>query len=132
MESDNYKILLREEELDISKKWVKTGDVIVRKDVLHDEISLTVPVLREELVIEKKIRGDDIDDISGQTETIRIPICEERVEVVKHPVLLADVTIYKQMQQNIQHINVNLKKENVSWQTEGNEDISVKEIDKTS
>ncbi|HEY9062716.1 MAG TPA: YsnF/AvaK domain-containing protein [Pseudobacteroides sp.] len=131
MESDNYKILLREEELSISKKWVKTGDVIVRKDVLHDEISLTVPVLREELIIEKKIRGDDIEDTSEKTETIRIPICEERVEVVKHPVLLADVTIYKQMQQNIQHIDVSLKKENVSWQIEGSEYIAVKEIEKT-
>lgn len=130
MANDNHKFLLREEELDISKKWVKTADVTVHKEILHEQESIIVPVAQEVLVIEKKVLIKDGDNVKEQTETIRIPISEERVYVVKHSVILEDVKVYKQIQQNTQHINVNLKREKAFWETTGNVNVSVKDINK--
>lgn len=120
---NNYKLFLREEQLDISKEQVKTGEVTVHKEVVTEEKCITIPVTREEIVIEKRIQSEDKKD--WVTETIRIPISEERLEVIKHPVLLEDVEIYKNIYQNTKHINISLKKEKAKWTVKGNPKIHV-------
>lgn len=45
---------IKEEQLDISKKWMQTGEVHVYRETSKINKSFTVEVEREELVIEKK------------------------------------------------------------------------------
>ncbi|HWO98063.1 MAG TPA: YsnF/AvaK domain-containing protein [Bacillus sp. (in: firmicutes)] len=134
--SDDYHdapIQLREEQLDISKKWVETGEVTVHKEVVTEEKTIVVPVTREELVIEKKtLDAENPGKMNGHTEAIRIPINEERIEIVKHPTVLEDVTIYKRQFQENEHIEETLKKERVHVETIGNAKIIDKEIEKTT
>jgi len=52
---------LREEQLDISKRWVETGNVSMHKEVLTEDKSIVVPVTREELVIKKKVLNENTD-----------------------------------------------------------------------
>jgi uncharacterized protein (TIGR02271 family) len=110
---DDGKIQLREECLDISKDIVETTTVNIHKETFTEEKTFTVPVSREEFVIEKKFLAED------KTETIRIPIREERVEIVKHPVALEDVTYHIEEFQENKSINEILKKEKLKVQTEG-------------
>jgi uncharacterized protein (TIGR02271 family) len=110
---DDGKIQLREECLDISKEIVETTTVNIHKETFTEEKTFTVPVSREELVIEKKFLAED------KTETIRIPIKEERVEIVKHPVALEDVTYHIEEFQENRRITEILKKEKLKVQTEG-------------
>jgi uncharacterized protein (TIGR02271 family) len=110
---DDGKIQLREECLDISKEIVKTTTVNIHKETFTEEKTFTIPVSREELVIEKKFLAED------KTETIRIPIKEERVEIVKHPVALEDVTYHIEEFQENKCITEILKKEKLKVQTEG-------------
>lgn len=123
----NQKLLLNEEKLDIIKRKVQTGEVSVHKEVITEEKSFSVPVSREELVIEKKAAGPDTKNIDGENlETIRIPLTEEQVDVAKRPVTLEDVSIHSNVYQETQHIEENLKKEAAFVETDGD----VKIIDK--
>ncbi len=80
----DMKMQLREEQMKISKSKIKTGEVSIHKEVLTEEKNITVPVKREELVIENTVCDPQFHDKSeGHTETIRIPIKEERIDIKK-------------------------------------------------
>lgn len=103
---------LKEEQLDIAKKWIETDKVNVYKETFLEEKSFTIPISREELVIERRpadSQTPEHKDISQ--EVIRIPVSEERVEFTKHKITLEDVSIYKQQLEDIKHIEAIIKKE---------------------
>lgn len=120
---DNNKdvtLQIKEEQLDIAKKWIKTGDVKVYRETFSEEKNFTVPVIREELVIEKtSLPYDNLEKKDSETEIIRIPISEEQVELTKHKVTLEDVSIYKEQIEDIQHIEETLKKEKAKVKISG-------------
>jgi len=108
----NVNLKIKEEELDISKMWMRTGDVKVYSESLTVDKSFTVPVERVELVIEKIVATSAIPDLKNMsTEVIRIPLCEESVEFTKHNVALEEVSIYKQKIEDIKSIEATLKRE---------------------
>lgn len=124
---DSRRLKLLEEKLDISKKQVQTGDVKIHKEVVTEEKNFTIPLNREELVIEKKIiTPNDIGDNNYHTETIRIPISEERAEFIKHTVPLEDVSISKHQFQEIKTVEETLKKEKLHVDTDGTPKIVYK------
>jgi len=125
------KLQLHEEELDISKKWIKTGEVSIHKEVFTEEKTITIPVTHEELIIEKKVLATENPDQTGEhTEIIRIPISEERIEVIKHPTVLEDVAIYKRQFQETKSVTETLKKEKVHIETTGNPEVVDKNTEK--
>jgi len=108
--SVNLKI--KEEKLDISKKWMQTGNVRVYRESFTIDKSFTVPINHVDLVIENINASSAIPpqkDMS--TEVIRIPLSEEYVEFTKHNVHLEDVSIYKQKIEDIKSIEATLKRE---------------------
>lgn len=107
------KLLLREEKLDISKNKVQTGDVNIYKDIIKEDKTITVPIVREELVIENQRANNK------GFETIRIPINEEQIEVIKHPMVLEEVDIYNDNYKGMKHIETTLKKEILRTETSG-------------
>ncbi|RDZ09325.1 hypothetical protein C3744_24810 [Priestia megaterium] len=125
------KLQIHEEELDISKKWIKTGEVSIHKEVFTEEKTITVPVIHEELIIEKKVLdAENSDQKGGHTEIIRIPISEERIEVIKHPTVLENVEIYKRQFQETRSVTETLKKEKVHIETTGNPEVIDKNKEK--
>jgi uncharacterized protein (TIGR02271 family) len=120
---NNGNFKLREERLDISKEIVQTTEVNFHTESFTEEKTFTVPVTREELVIEKRFLPE------GKTEIIRIPIKEERVEIVKHPVALEDVTYHIEEFQENKCIEETLKKEKLKVQTEGSATVIDKVVD---
>jgi Domain of unknown function (DUF2382) len=57
-------IPVREEELRVHKQIVETGEIIVHKEVITEEKTITVPVSREELVIERRPASTQTSDPS--------------------------------------------------------------------
>ncbi|MBC8063118.1 MAG: YsnF/AvaK domain-containing protein [Clostridiaceae bacterium] len=111
-ESENVTFKVKQEEFDIAKKWVETGEVKVYRETFKLEKSFTVPVIREELVIEKKSLTSDIGKNKDvPPEVIRIPLSEEEVKFTKHRINLEDVSIYKEQVEYIKHIEETLKHE---------------------
>ncbi|WP_258880081.1 YsnF/AvaK domain-containing protein [Clostridium estertheticum] len=103
---------IKKEQLDIAKKWLRTGEVNIYREAFTEEKTFTVPVKREELVIKKKVLASADSEIKNMpTEIIRIPLSEEHVEFTKHKVNLEEVSICKQQIQDIKHIEETLKRE---------------------
>ncbi|MCW6092557.1 YsnF/AvaK domain-containing protein [Clostridium sporogenes] len=127
----DMKMQLREEQMKISKNKIQTGEVSIHKEVLTEEKNITVPVKREELVIEKTVCDPQFHDKSeSHTETIRIPIKEERIDIHKQPVDLEDVSVSKDQYEEVKHITETLKKEVPHISINGDAKIVDKEIDK--
>lgn len=133
-DTDNEaKLQLHEEQLDIVKKWMQTKDVTIHKEVLTEEKTITVPVTREELVIEKKLLDEESPNkTDGNREVIRIPISEERIEVTKHSVVLQDIEIYKRQFQENKYIQETLKKEKLHLEITGNPKVINEATEKNS
>lgn len=108
----NQTLRLREEQLDIKKERVQTGEVKIHKEVVEDKKTFTVPIKREEMVIEL-----------GDEEQYRIPLKEEEVTIRKHPVRLAEVSVSKRQVEEIQQVKKNVKKEIANVEVKGEADI---------
>lgn len=121
---DDETIRLKEERLDVDKKEVQTGEVNVRKEVVHDTETVEVPVEREEVVIEKKpVAGERATtdrDFDEDEETISIPVKEERVEVHKEPVVTDEVEIRKEKHTDVERVSEDVRREELDVDADGN------------
>ena len=103
---------LREEQLDIKKERVQTGEVKVHKEVVEEQKTFTVPIKREEMVVE-----------AGDEEELRIPLKEEEVEINKHPVQVNEVSITTRQIKEMKQIKEKLKKETAHVEVAGDADV---------
>jgi uncharacterized protein (TIGR02271 family) len=117
---ENVTLQIKEEQFDIVKKWVQTGEVKVHRETFTEEKSFIIPVMHEELIIEKKsLTSSGPGNNTAPIETIHIPLSEEQVEFTKHRVALEDVSIYKQQIEDIKHIEETLKREEANVNISG-------------
>jgi uncharacterized protein (TIGR02271 family) len=123
---DDKKLLLRQEELDISKNRAETGEVILSKEIVEEQKEVDVPVMHEEVVIERKAIGHEMSDspIGDAEESIHIPVSAETVEVGKHTVITGEVSAHKREVTGTQHIEETLKREEASMNTSGDPTIA--------
>jgi uncharacterized protein (TIGR02271 family) len=115
---------LHKEELQVNKKWVETADVRVYKKTYTVEKQIVVPIIREELIIEKKILNPESGPTT-QIETTHIPLSEDRIEVILNPTILNDVEIFRNQFEEIIQINENVKEEKVQIDTIGDVKVVV-------
>ena len=114
------KLELRQEELDVTKNKVKTGEVTLSKEVVEEEKHVDVPVMHEEVVIERKALDHEPSDTPiSSGETIHIPISEEKVDVGKHTVVTGEVSAHKREIEDTKTINETLKKEEARIDKDG-------------
>ena len=119
---------LREEQLDVNKHRVQAGEVEVKKDVVEEEKTVDVPVIHEEVSVERRaVNKNEADTTApiGDDETIRVPIIEEKVEVTKKPVVTEELVINKKQVTETQQVTENVKREEAKVKKEG--DASVNE-----
>ncbi|NLZ49206.1 MAG: YsnF/AvaK domain-containing protein [Clostridiales bacterium] len=111
---------LKEEHLSIAKKWVQTGEVEIYKESVTIEKTIKVPIVQEQLVIQKKsIPSENPNAEEQKLETIRIPLKEEKIEIIKHPIVLQEVEIYNKKYLETQLIEESIKKEKLNINTSG-------------
>jgi uncharacterized protein (TIGR02271 family) len=106
-------VRLREEKLDIIKERVQVGELQLHKEIVEEQRTVYVPVLREEVYIERRPVTDGKYDGSAFTEDeiIRIPITEERIEVTKRPVVVEEVIVGKRKIQETKQVQGIIRKE---------------------
>ena len=106
-------VQLREEQLIVRKDRVQTGEVQLRKEIVEELRTIQVPVMREEVYVERRSVVDGQYDGSplAENEIIRIPIMEERIEVTKRPVVVEEVIIGKRKIQEIKEVQDTVRKE---------------------
>lgn len=126
LDTDDERTLeLREEELNVNKERVQTGEVEIHKDVVEEQKTIDVPVSRQEVYVDRRpvdgVRADA--GTIGDDETIRVPIVEEKVEVTKKPVVNEELVIGKKEVQSTEQVVENVKREEAHIESDGDVDI---------
>lgn len=110
-------VQLKEERLRANKE-VETGEVEIRKEVHTEHKQFTVPVEREEVVIERRaVSGTAGGDIKA--EEIRIPVKEEHVKVSKEAVVTEEVRVGKRKVRDTETVSGNVRKEELKVESKG-------------
>ncbi|MEO5970257.1 MAG: YsnF/AvaK domain-containing protein [Bdellovibrionia bacterium] len=126
VEANEAKIPIVEEELQATKTLKEAGRLNIRK-VVHTELKhFTIPVMREEVRIERgpAVEGAVSEGLTQgkdvfQEETISIPLREEEVTISKRPVVKEEVRIKKEQVFDQQEVQGQVKKEDLEIKEEG-------------
>lgn len=116
---DGRTFQLKEEHLKANKQTVSKGDVRVRKEVHTEHQQITVPVEREEVVIERRPANGRKAGSDIKAEEIRIPVKEERVHVTKETVVKEDVSVGKRKVHETKTVDGDVRKEELVVESEG-------------
>ncbi|MBC2724727.1 YsnF/AvaK domain-containing protein [Desulfosporosinus sp.] len=122
--NDDAKLLLRKEELNIEKDRVQTGEVELSKEIIEEQRSVDVPVMREEVVIERRaLNNEQTDSPIADEDAIRIPVSQEKVIVDKYTVVTGEILARKNIVEDTKHIDETLRHEEGRVNKYGNPDV---------
>lgn len=115
---------LREEQLKVDKEDVQTGEVEIGKEVKTEQRDMDIPVRHDEIYVERRPVDENRADASpvNDSEEIRVPIVEEKLEVTKKPVVTDEVVVGKRTVEENEHISETVKKEEPRLNKEGKVD----------
>ena len=117
---DERRIQLRGEVLRTYKERVQRGEVRLRKEVITENQTVSVPVTREEIVIERPpATGQRASGEIGSAEDVRVPLTEERARVEKQPVVTEEVRVGKRAVRDNQQVSDKVRHEELRVEKEG-------------
>ena len=125
-EQDNKTLKLYEERLIANKKRVKTGEVAVSKHIETETATVSVPVERERVVIERVTPRDAGiavpagDANFSQVETTRVEIYEETPDIQKEAFVREEIRVTKVVDQETVEAQETLRREELDVNTDGN------------
>ena len=112
-------VQLKEETLHATKQPVRAGEVEVRKEVHTEHKTITVPVEREEVVIERRPVSGTAAAGDIKAEEIRIPTREEKVHVSKEAVVKEEVNVGKRTVRDTETVSGDVRKEELKVEQTG-------------
>ena len=121
--SEETKVPIVEEELQVEKTSKQKGEIKIRK-VVHTELRhFTIPVMKEEVRIDRvpvtERESSAIGADTGfQENTIRIPIVEEEISISKRPVVKEEVRVSKERTIKEEEVQGEVRKEEVEIEGE--------------
>jgi len=113
-EADDARLRLHEEQLAVSKREVGAGSVDIHKRVQEEHVQQTVPVLREEVTVERRPFTGPADPnarIAPQDEVVRIPLYREEIVTEKRVVPVEEVLVHKKEVLDHQNVGATLRSE---------------------
>ena len=117
---DEERIILAEEELELRKERVDAGAVEIDKRVETEHVRESVPVMREEVTVERRPVTDPTStEARFDGDEIRIPILEEEVVVEKRAVVTEELVIHKDQVQDERVVEADLRRERVETHETG-------------
>lgn len=117
-----------EEELVVGKREVKAGEVGLKKTVETEHVSKTVPLIHEEVEIERHAVNADrgsargaatVGDVEIGEQDIRIPLSAEEAVVEKRVVAKEEVVVTKHAVEGTKEIEADLRKERIDVDKQG-------------
>lgn len=118
-DTEEVRVPVREEELQAHKTVRQSGEVRLRK-IVHTELKqFTVPVMREEVEIERVPASEatPLDPAAEgdafKEETITVPVMEEEVTITKRPVIKEEVRVHKKRSEEERTVSDQVRKEEV-------------------
>ncbi len=112
-DEDELRIQRSEEELRAGTREREAGEVGVRKTVRTERERLEVPTRREEVTVDRvPVEGEASEAQIGDDE-VRVPVTEEEVVVEKRPVAKEEIRIRKDVVEDTQVVEEDVRKEEV-------------------
>jgi uncharacterized protein (TIGR02271 family) len=107
-----------EEELRVGTRERKAGSIRVRKRVRTDREHIEVPTRHEEVTVERvPVEGEASETQIGDEEVV-VPVTEEEVIVHKRPVLKEEVRIRKDVVEETEVVEEDIRREEVEVEDE--------------
>lgn len=129
--ANNDEIVRSEEQLNVSKDRVETGQVRLRKYVVNETENVEVPVEREEVrVVREPITDADRANYDGNIgeQEASVTLHEDRVNVSKESVPVEKVSLEKDTVQDTERVSENVRKER--FETDGVVEGDVRDADR--
>jgi uncharacterized protein (TIGR02271 family) len=120
-QGDEY-LTLHEERLEVEKSPVQVGEAVVRKRVEVEQVHQDVPVMREDVTIERRPLAPGearSGDVTITDDEVHIPLMAEEATVHKNVVATEEVVIKKTRVEGTQAVEAELRKERVDLDTSG-------------
>ena len=123
-------IQLYEERLVTSKQRIKTGEVKISKHTVTETTDNNIPITREKVIIEiESIYAGQTKVDFGDAEvaadgTVRMGIYEEQAEVCRRIVPYQNVSVRKEVVQDVVNTQQTVRREELDVQTQGDPDIA--------
>jgi uncharacterized protein (TIGR02271 family) len=115
---DEVKVQRIEEELRVGTRERKAGSIRVRKRVRTDREHIEVPTRHEEISVERvPVEGEASEAEIGEDEVV-VPVTEEEVVVHKRPVLKEEVRIRKDVVEDTEVVEEDVRREEVEVEDE--------------
>jgi len=115
--ADTARIPLHEEELEARTTTRQAGEVNVSKNVVEEQRTMDVPVNREDVYVKRtpvdRPATDAETSFAQGSDTVRVPIMEEEVEVTKRPRVKEEVEIGKVTRQETERVGGTVRHEEV-------------------
>jgi uncharacterized protein (TIGR02271 family) len=106
------RLTLSEEQLAVGKRTVPAGEAAIRKDVETEHVRKTVPVQREEVVVERRPLSADADaDVQIGRDEVRVPLSREEVVAEKRTVPVEEVVLKKRVVTEEKEVEADLRRE---------------------
>ncbi|GAB4210044.1 MAG: hypothetical protein Fur006_70270 [Coleofasciculaceae cyanobacterium] len=124
-EGNNQKIRLYEERLLANKERHKTGEVAVGKHIETETASVSVPVEKERVIIERTTPTDSREVTPGaadfrEGEVARVEVYEETADIQKKAFVREEVNIRKEVARDTVEATETLRREELDIDADGN------------
>lgn len=118
VETDQVNVPVRQEELVVGKQQDEIGRVHLHKDVIEEQQTITEPVTREEVRVERvPVQGQYSDAVGADAFTekdIDVPVMGEELVAGKRTVVNEEVRLNKQAVTENQQVSDTVRKERVT------------------
>jgi uncharacterized protein (TIGR02271 family) len=119
-DEDELRVQRTEEELVAGTRQREAGSIRVRKRVRTDRERIEVPTRHEEVSVERvPVEGEATEAQIGDEEIV-VPVTEEEVVVHKRPVLKEEVRIRKDVVEDIEVVEEDVRREEIDVEDETN------------
>ena len=118
--NDDGSVVRREEELRVGTERVETGRVRLRKHVVTEQETVSVPVEREEVhVTREPVRDGEVGGRIGGDEEVSVTLHEERPVVDKQTVAKERVGLDTETHRDTEQVSAEVRKEQVEVERDG-------------
>ncbi len=111
------RVPIREEQLEVGKRQEEIGRVHLHKDVIEEQQTVSQPVTREQVRVERGIVQGDYTDVGPDAFTeqeIDVPVMGEELVTGKRTVVRDEVRLHKEQITEEQQVTDTIRKERVT------------------
>jgi uncharacterized protein (TIGR02271 family) len=124
-EHDNeLRVQRTEEELAAGIREREAGELRVKKNVRTDRESVEVPTRHEEVSVERVPLSGEASEAQIGDDEINVPVTEEEVVVSKRPVVKEEVRIRKDVVEDTQIVEEDVRREEIDVEDETTRGVS--------